>query len=64
MNNDEDRQRSEIGISMEIEQAIKIADLWRAGKMIGGDEDRVRNTLLGEVERLRALLDLITNKES
>lgn len=39
---------------MEIEEAIRYATLWRAGKMIGGDEDEVRNALLGEVERLRS----------
>jgi hypothetical protein len=40
---------------MKVEQAIKIAELWEAGKMIGGDEGDVRNTLLHEVERLTAL---------
>jgi hypothetical protein len=39
---------------MDIEEAIRIADLWRAGKLIGGDEDAVRDALLGEVERLQA----------
>lgn len=38
---------------MKIEEAMKYAGLWRAGKLIGGDEDDVRNTLLGEVERLQ-----------
>lgn len=45
---------------MPIEHAINIARLWRAGKMVGWDEDIVRNTLLHEVEKLRgtALLTL------
>jgi hypothetical protein len=38
-----------------IEDAIRIAGLWRAGKMIGGDQDGVRDALLAEVERLRVL---------
>jgi hypothetical protein len=42
-------------VEYEIEDAIRIAGLWRAGKMIGGDEDGIRNALLAEVERLRAL---------
>jgi len=37
----------------DIEFAVNIARLWRAGKMIGGDEDAVRDALLTEVERLR-----------
>lgn len=37
-----------------IEFALSIAKLWRAGKMIGGDEDAVRDALLAEVEKLRA----------
>jgi hypothetical protein len=43
---------------MDIDRAIYVAELWEAGKMIGGDEDEVRNALLGEVKRLR-----ICNKE-
>jgi hypothetical protein len=39
--------------AIEIEFALRIAKLWRAGKMIGGDEDAVRNALLEEIERLR-----------
>lgn len=39
---------------MPLDQAIYIAQLWRVGKMIGWDEDMVRNTLLAEVERVRA----------
>jgi hypothetical protein len=41
---------------MDIEQAIHIANLWRAGKLIGYGEDGeelVRNALLAEIERLR-----------
>ena len=38
---------------MEIENAINTAELWQAGKMIGGDEDEVRNTLLDEVKKLK-----------
>lgn len=41
---------SDIGVG----EAIRIAELWREGKMVGGDEDEVRDALLGEVERLRA----------
>lgn len=37
------------------EMAFHIARCWRVGKMIGGDEDGVRNALLAEVERLLAL---------
>jgi hypothetical protein len=32
--------------------AIFTAQLWRAGKMVGGDADAVRDALLAEVERL------------
>ena len=39
---------------MKIEDAMRYAELWRAGKLIGADEDEVRNALLAEVERLRA----------
>ena len=39
---------------MDINRAIYIAELWEGGKMIGGDEDDVRNSLLGEVKRLTA----------
>ena len=35
------------------EQAIQLAELWRAGKTIGGDENDVIFALLAEVERLR-----------
>lgn len=35
-----------------IEDAIKLADLWRAGKMIGGDPYDVCDALLTEVNRL------------
>jgi hypothetical protein len=42
-------------VTYSAEDAIRIAGLWRAGKMIGGDEDGVRDALLAEVERLRAL---------
>jgi hypothetical protein len=38
---------------MKFEHALNTAQLWRDGKMIGGDEDAVRNALLAEVERLR-----------
>lgn len=34
------------------ERAIEIARLWRAGKLIGADEDAVVEALLTEVERL------------
>lgn len=35
---------------MTLTRAIEIAQLWRAGKMIGADEDEVRNTLLAAAE--------------
>ena len=38
---------------MEIEDVINTAELWQAGKMIGGDEEEVRNALLDEVKKLR-----------
>jgi hypothetical protein len=45
------------------EEAIRIARLWKAGKMIGHPEDEVAVPLLEEVDRLRgaikALLDQI-----
>lgn len=37
---------------MPLPEAMRIAGLWRVGKMIGADEDDVRNALLTEVERL------------
>lgn len=38
----------------ETEHAIRTAELWAAGKMIGGDQDEVRDALLAEVKRLRS----------
>ena len=38
---------------MKIERAINAAELWQAGKIQGGDENEVRNTLLEEVKRLK-----------
>lgn len=38
---------------MSADYAIHIAELWRAGKLIGADEDEVREALLDEVLRLR-----------
>ena len=49
-------------MDMNIEHAINTAELWEAGKMIGGDEDEIRNTLLHEVKKLRALLEADTDK--
>lgn len=40
---------------MKIEEALRIAGLWRAGKMIGADEDDVRDALLDEIERLQVI---------
>jgi hypothetical protein len=36
-----------------VAQAIHLAERWRAGKLIGGDQDQVMFTLLREIERLR-----------
>ncbi len=41
---------------MSIKDAERTAGLWYVGKMIGGDEDAVRDTLLEEVRRLRLLV--------
>jgi hypothetical protein len=50
---------------MNIDRAIKIAELWEAGKMIGGDEGEVRSALLAEVKRLMAARQEVnTRKES
>lgn len=38
----------------ELDDALRIARLWRAGKMIVADEDAVLNALLAEIERMRA----------
>ena len=38
---------------MDADEAIRIAELWQAGKMIGADEDEVREALLNECLRLR-----------
>lgn len=38
---------------MDIDRAIKVAELWKAGKMIGEDEDEVRDALLAEVKKHR-----------
>lgn len=40
---------------MEIKRAIEVAQLWRAGKLLGEDESEVREALLQEVERLGKL---------
>lgn len=37
---------------MELKRAIEVAQLWRAGKLLGEDENEVRDALLEEVERL------------
>lgn len=37
---------------MNAKQAIQIARLWRAGKMIGWDKDEVIDGLLTEIERI------------
>jgi hypothetical protein len=39
-----------------LSEALEIARVWRAGKMIGGNEGVVRNALLYEVERLHVLI--------
>jgi len=49
---------------MTLDEARRIAGLWRSGKLIGGDEDEVRNTLLAGLEQIEAsctsnVLDLI-----
>lgn len=36
-----------------LNQALNLARLWRAGKLIGGDEDAVIFALLAEIERLQ-----------
>ena len=38
---------------MPLEYAIKLAGLWRAGKMIGGDAAAASVSLLNELERLQ-----------
>ncbi len=43
---------------MDTRQAIETARLWKAGKLIGGDEDEVRNALLDEVDRLHDALKM------
>lgn len=35
-----------------LEEALHLARLWRAGKLIGGDSDAVIQALLTEIERL------------
>ncbi len=49
---------------MDIERAIRIAEMWEAGKLIGADEDEVMFALLTEVKRLRALLEHSTSEAS
>lgn len=39
--------------------AMEMAALWRAGKLIGGDEDAVRDALLAGMERTLAALKTI-----
>jgi hypothetical protein len=46
---------------MPIAQAMRYADLWAAGKMIGGDADAVCLSLHAEVLRLRAALRCMEN---
>lgn len=45
-------------LPMPIEEALRTAELWKVGKMIGGDEDAVRDALLDEVRRLRGLYEV------
>lgn len=40
---------------MDIKKAIEIAELWQAGKLIGWDEDKVRNALLSEAKRQQTI---------
>lgn len=49
----ETAEDSDEPVTYDIEDAIRIAGLWRVGKMIGGDQDGVRDALLAEVERVR-----------
>lgn len=47
---------------MKIEDAIRYAELWRAGKLVGADEGEVISSLLSEIDDLRALLINIDNE--
>ena len=46
---------------MDIKTAIKLAELWDAGKMIGGDEDAVISALLKELKEAEELLKHATD---
>lgn len=50
----------EKGGAMEVKRAVEIARLWRAGKLIGEDEQDVCVALLMEVERLREQNERLT----
>jgi len=39
-----------------LDEALRYARLWRAGKLIGGDSDSVIFALLAEIERFTAML--------
>ena len=45
----------EVTTEYSLDRAISLAQLWRAGKLIGGDVDGVRDALLAEVERARGI---------
>ena len=49
---------------MSAEDAIRLAELWRAGKMIGGDIHAVCDALLTEVERLQEQDASARNKQA
>ena len=54
------KQEQHIGVAnpgMDIEDAIRIAGLWRGYKIIGGDPEDVAVSLLNEVERLNKVLN-------
>jgi hypothetical protein len=44
---------------MNTKDAMHLARLWRVGKMIGGNEDEVRDVLLARVEELEKALQEI-----
>jgi uncharacterized phage protein gp47/JayE len=48
---------------MNTKDAMHLARLWRVGKMIGGNEDEVRDALLARVEELESLLHRVIEWE-
>ena len=49
---------------MEIEEALKLSELWKQGKMIGGDGRKVRKVLYEYVLKLKAEIERLKEENA